>query len=187
PRALRRRGLGGVAQSCGNRRLTFRLDPAEQLVLRFSGKLSRLRQHLAVCAVRCLAMAESDKPEGEAITVGADCVAELRADGRELARAADLGVHALRRVEHNDCGGKISRRSLRRRVLGCDGSRSEESSGQEQEPKPRTAFPLHGVRPDQPAASCYTRFQCAKLGRNSFVNKADLGCVVRGYHRWKAW
>ena len=61
--ALRLSGLGGVAQSGGNGGLAFRLDLVEELALRCESKLARLRQDLAVGAVRRLAMAEGNEPE----------------------------------------------------------------------------------------------------------------------------
>src|SRR6185295_17563456 len=97
-RALRRRGLDGVCQSRGDRRLAFWLDPVEQLPLRCRGEFSRLCQDLTIGAVGRLAMAKDDDPEGKTVAISANGFAELCPDRRELAYAADLGSHALRGV-----------------------------------------------------------------------------------------
>ncbi len=154
-------GLGGIAQGRCDRSRPLRLDGAEHLRLRLGGERSRLGQDLAVGAVRRLAMTEGDKPEREAVAVSADGLAELGADDGDLARAPDLVVHAARCIEHDD-----SRGQLRIGGGGCvlgesSGPRSKKSGGQEREPKPRAAFPPHGVCSDSLAARCYTFFRRA--------------------------
>ena len=151
-------GLGGIAQGRRDRSSPLWLDGAEHFRLRLGGERSRLGQDLAVSAVRRLAMTEGDKPEREAVAVSADGLAELGADDRDLARAAELLVHAARCIEHDDRRGQllISGGGC---VLGeSRGPRSEKSGGQEREPKPRAAFPPHGVCSDSLAARCYTFF-----------------------------
>ena len=154
--------LGGVAQGGGDRRLSLRLDLVEQLVLGGEGQLAGLGQSLAVGAVRCLAMAEGHQPERQPARISAERGAELRLRGGDLGRIADLGVHAARRVEHDDGGGQAG--DGRGRILGCGRRRPKQSGGQKHGAKPRAAFPPHGDSSDNPAASCYTRFRCATMG-----------------------
>ena len=154
--------LGGVAQGGSDRRLSLRLDLVEQLVLAGEGQLAGLGQSLAVGAVRCLAMAESHQPERQPARISAERGAELRLRGGDLGRIADLGVHAARRIEHDDGGGQAG--DGRGRILGCGRRRPKQSGGQKHGAKPRAAFPPHGDSSDNPAASCYTRFRCATMG-----------------------
>ena len=83
----------------------FGLILSNSLSLRREGQLAGLGQDLAVGAVRCLAMAEGHEPERQPARISAERGAELRLRGGDLGRAADLGVHAARSIEHDDGGG----------------------------------------------------------------------------------
>src|SRR5262249_19104917 len=113
---------------------------------------------------RGLAVAEGDEAEREPIAIGADGVAEFGADGGDLARRPDLLVHAARGIEHDDRRGKTWIGCGRWRILGEGGGAcSEKSGGQERKPKPRAAFPPHGVCSESLAARSYTVSRCASL------------------------
>ena len=169
-RVCRLRVFGGVAQGCCDRSRALRLDRAEHFRLRLRGEHSGLRQQLAVGAVRGLAVAEGDEAERQPVAVSADGLAELGADGRDLARAPDLLVHAARGIEHDDGRGESGIGDRGWRVLGESGRpRSKKSGGQERKPKPRAAFPPHGVCSDSLAARCYTFF------RHAYSREIPLG------------
>ena len=138
------RALGGIAQRGGDRGRALGLDRAQHLRLRRRRQRAGLRHDLAVGAVRRLAMAEGDEPERKPVAIAADGGAELRPDGGDLARSADLLVHAARGIEHDDRSWRGGIGRLGWRVLGESSCpRSRKSGGQEREPKPRAAFPPH--------------------------------------------